>query len=242
MAKTTPTNTTTTSQSPPKEKKATKQPKEKAAKEPKEKAVKEPKEKAVKEPKEKAVKEPKEKAVKEPKEKDDEIASDEDCGDEDVLTMLMAKSAQCRASISKANAALAACKLEHKSLEKAWAKQLKFAIKAANKKKAKASSRKPSGFVKPARISPELAAFLGKPVGHEMSRTETTKEINAYVLANNLRDPKNGRVILADDKLLKLLNITDKVHLTYFNLQTYMKVHFKKADETVQVGSEPITA
>ena len=210
MAKTTPITTT---QSPPKEKK-------------------------VSAPKEKKVPAPKDEPKADDSVKEDSLTESSDV--EDVLSGLMAKSAQYNISLTTATTAIAHLKTEHKILEKAWTKHLKTAIKAASKKRAKASSRKPSGFVKPALISTELATFLGKPDGHEMARTAATKEIDAYVLSNNLRDPKNGRIILADDKLLKLLNITKDVHLTYFNLQTYMKVHFKKADPITQTA--PITA
>ncbi len=107
-------------------------------------------------------------------------------------------------------------------------------LRAAQKvsKKRKNPNRKPSGFVKPTLISTELASFLGKPKGTEMARTEVTKEINQYVRDNNLKDPENGRRILADGKLRKLLNLGKGDELTYFNLQRYIKHHFAKAGET----------
>ena len=55
--------------------------------------------------------------------------------------------------------------------------------------------------MKPTLISNELAAFLGKEVGTQMARTEVTREINAYIRANNLQDKDNGRKINADTKL-----------------------------------------
>ena len=100
-----------------------------------------------------------------------------------------------------------------------------------NSKKRKASSnRQPSGFVKPTRISNDLAKFLGRDEGVEMARTEVSKEINQYIRANSLQDKTNGRIIKADSKLKKLLNLSDTDELTYFNLQKYMKHHFIKAD------------
>ena len=87
----------------------------------------------------------------------------------------------------------------------------------------------PSSFVKPTKISKELASFLGKPQGTEMARTEVTREINAYIRAHNLQDPKNGRVIRADSKLRKLLKLNKEDELTYFNLQRYMSPHFAKS-------------
>jgi len=89
-------------------------------------------------------------------------------------------------------------------------------------------SREPSGFVKPTLISDELAMFLGKPVGTEMARTEVSKMINAYLNTNGLQDSQNGKKINPDEKLRKLLRLTNEDELTYFNLQKYMKPHFIK--------------
>lgn len=103
-------------------------------------------------------------------------------------------------------------------------------IKQAQKvgRKRKNANRKPSGFTKPSLISNELATFLGVPTGTQMARTEVTKEINKYIRAQNLQDPKNGRVIIADGKLRKLLKLNKSDELTYFNLQRYMSPHFPK--------------
>lgn len=116
-----------------------------------------------------------------------------------------------------------------RTLEKKAVREIKAANKASKKKQRSKGNRQPSGFVKPALISNELAAFLGKASGTEMARTEVTKEINAYIRANKLQDPKNGRIIKADAKLQSLLNLKKGDELTYFNLQKYMSPHFAKA-------------
>ena len=84
-----------------------------------------------------------------------------------------------------------------RTLEKKAVREIKAANKASKKKQRSKGNRQPSGFVKPTQISNELAAFLGKASGTEMARTEVTKEINAYIRANKLQDPKNGRIIKA---------------------------------------------
>ena len=109
-------------------------------------------------------------------------------------------------------------------------------IKIAQKKKTKrgplsadGKPRKPSGFVKPTDITPELAKFLGKDKGVMMARTEVTREINKYIREHKLQDPTNGRIIRPDASLRKLLNVKQKEELTYFNLQKYMSPHFVKS-------------
>ncbi len=73
--------------------------------------------------------------------------------------------------------------------------------------------------------------------GTEMARTEVTREINSYIRAHKLQDPKNGRRILADAKLRKLLKLKKDDELTYFNLQRYMSPHFAKANKALPVAS-----
>ena len=126
-------------------------------------------------------------------------------------------------------------KVELKSLEKKTVKELKIAEKSKNKKKK--GTRAPSGFVKPAPISDELAGFLGIPVGSEMARTEVTREINKYIREHQLQDKSNGRKIIPDKKLSTLLKITSDIDLTYFNLQKYMGPHFPK-----QTPQQPVAA
>jgi len=126
-------------------------------------------------------------------------------------------------------------KNDYKTLEKAVNREMKIAQKASSKKRRSNVNRKPSGFIKPTRISDELAAFLGKTVGTEMARTEVSKEINAYIHTNSLQDKSNGRKINPDAKLTQLLKISKDDELTYFNLQRYMKHHFIKAELNVVV-------
>jgi len=88
------------------------------------------------------------------------------------------------------------------------------------------TDRRPSGFVTPSKISDELAEFLGKPIGTEISRTNVSSHINTYIRIHNLQDPQNGRKINPDAKLRALLRIGQNEELSYFNLQKYMKHHF----------------
>ncbi len=66
------------------------------------------------------------------------------------------------------------------------------------KKKAK-SKRKPNAkFMKPLKVSEELAAVIGKG---PMPRPEVVKKLWAYIKRNGLQDKKNKRYINADAKL-----------------------------------------
>ena len=121
-------------------------------------------------------------------------------------------------------------KSDYKTLEKAVNREMKVAQKNSSKKSKRSGNRQPSGFVKPTRISDELAKFLGKTVGTEMARTDVSKEINSYIRANSLQDKTNGRKIIPDAKLSALLKIKSEDELTYFNLQRFMKHHFVKAE------------
>ena len=130
----------------------------------------------------------------------------------------------------------ASLKAEFKALEKRWSRELKNAQKSKKRTK-RGGNRSPSGFVKPTKISDELANFLEKPLGTEMARTEVTKEINNYIRANGLQDKDNGRKIIPDNKLSGLLKISKDEELTYFNLQRYMSPHFPKTVKPVAATS-----
>jgi len=132
-------------------------------------------------------------------------------------------------------------KLELRNLERKTVKQLKI-VQKINLKKLNKRTRAPSGFVKPAPISDELATFLGKPTGSEMARTDVTREINKYIRANNLQDKENGRKINPDKSLSDLLKIDTEITLTYFNLQRYMGPHFPKSAKSEAAAAAAVVA
>jgi upstream activation factor subunit UAF30 len=153
-----------------------------------------------------------------------------------VETDIVDLSAQSTEFLSKLNqlgSLLASLKTEYRSLEKKWTRELKTAQKSQAKRKRKSGNRAPSGFVKPTKISDELAKFLEKPVGTEMARTDVTREINKYIRSHNLQDKTNGRKINPDSKLQTLLKLNNTDELTYFNLQKYMSPHFAKTIKEV---------
>ena len=139
------------------------------------------------------------------------------------------------AKIQQLSLSLSALKTDFRVLDKKWAREIKAAQKQSTKHKRKTGNRAPSGFVKPTRISDELAKFLDKPSGTEMARTDVTRDVNKYIRANNLQDKENGRKINPDPKLATLLKLKKTDELTYFNLQKYMSHHFAKATKDAPV-------
>jgi chromatin remodeling complex protein RSC6 len=125
---------------------------------------------------------------------------------------------------------LSAVKGDLKALRKAASREKKAAQKSSKASKKSSGNRKPSGFIKPALISDELAKFLGVSAGTEMARTEVAKGINTYINAHSLKDKENGRIIHADEKLSTLLKLKKGDDLNYFNLQRFLKPHFIKTE------------
>jgi chromatin remodeling complex protein RSC6 len=139
-----------------------------------------------------------------------------------------------------AQALIASIRSEVNELKRQHARELRAANKA-NKRRKTNVNRAPSGFVKPTLISNELAAFLGKPEGSVLARTEVTREVNAYIRTQKLQDKDNGRKIIPDAKLLKLLKLKKGEELTYFNLQKYMAAHFAKSSTALATAAASAT-
>lgn len=122
---------------------------------------------------------------------------------------------------------------EVRRIQKDTKKALKDAEKKSRGKKGVVDPNKPkrapSGFAKPAPISEELCKFLGVDNGTELARTDVTKQVTKYIKDHSLQNPSNKRHILPNETLKKLLKIGEGQEVTYFNLQTYMKVHFPKS-------------
>uniref|UniRef100_A0A6C0B0E3 DM2 domain-containing protein n=1 Tax=viral metagenome TaxID=1070528 RepID=A0A6C0B0E3_9ZZZZ len=156
---------------------------------------------------------------------------------ESLEASIMEQSTEFNAKIQQLCSVVSSLKSEFKSLEKKWQRELRAAQKQSSKRKRKSGNRAPSGFVKPTRISDELASFLGKDKGTEMARTAVTRDINTYIRTNNLQDKENGRKINPDAKLASLLKLEKTDVLTYFNLQRFMSPHFAKSVKAEAVAT-----
>jgi chromatin remodeling complex protein RSC6 len=106
-------------------------------------------------------------------------------------------------------------------------------IKQKNPSTRKASNNN-SGFLKPVKISNDMAKFTGWDPSELKSRVDVTKYLCKYIRDNKLQDPKDKRNIIMDNKLSKLLNYDTKKNdgkpLTYYRIQTCIKPHFIKAE------------
>jgi upstream activation factor subunit UAF30 len=160
----------------------------------------------------------------------------------DAVSTVFEQFSEFMVKLQAVSAHMSSLRTEFRGLERQVTRDLKAAAKINQKRKRKSGNRAPSGFVKPTLISNELAAFLGKPEGTEMARTEVTREINAYIREHKLQDKENGRKIIADKKLTGLLKLKKGDDLTYFNLQKYMSPHFAKASDKIAAAAAAITA
>jgi chromatin remodeling complex protein RSC6 len=154
----------------------------------------------------------------------------------DIEASIAAQSVEFLTKLNQLSSMVATLKTEYRNLEKKWSRELKAAQKTSSKKRKRTGNRAPSGFVKPTRISDELASFLGKDKGTEMARTDVTREINLYIRSHDLQDKANGRKINPDSKLQSLL----KLKTTDFNLQRFMSPHFQKAADAAAAAAASV--
>ena len=80
---------------------------------------------------------------------------------------------------------------------------------------------KPNALQQPLQPSEELAAVVGEG---KLPRGEVVSKVWVYIKANKLQNPKDGREILADDKLRKVFG-KDKV--TMFEMNKHLAQHLK---------------
>jgi len=99
----------------------------------------------------------------------------------------------------------------------------KTAKKKTAAKAAKKPARKPNAaFMKPVTPSAALSEVIGnKP----MPRTEVTKKLWGYIKKNGLQDPKNKRMIKADDALKPVFG--GKATVNMFEMTKLVSKHLK---------------
>ena len=104
-------------------------------------------------------------------------------------------------------------------------KGAKKSAKRGGAKKAKKSGakRKPNAaFMKPMQPSASLGAVVGN---NPMPRTEITKKLWHYIKRNNLQDPKERRMIVADEKMKAVFG--GKGRVSMFEMTKLVNKHLK---------------
>ena len=92
--------------------------------------------------------------------------------------------------------------------------------KGATIQKPKAGN-KPNALQQPLQPSDDLAAIVGKGT---MPRGEVVSKVWVYIKAHKLQNPDDGREILADDKLEKVMG---KKKVTMFEMNKLLSQHLK---------------
>jgi chromatin remodeling complex protein RSC6 len=100
----------------------------------------------------------------------------------------------------------------------------KSAKKAAPKKAAKKGAKRTpnAAFMKAMQPSAALGAVVGN---NPMPRTEITKKLWGYIKRNNLQDPKERRMIVADDKMKPVFG--GKSRVSMFEMTKLVNKHLK---------------
>lgn len=83
--------------------------------------------------------------------------------------------------------------------------------------------RKESAFMAPMTPDDSLAAIVGPD---PLPRTEITKRVWDYIRKNNLQDPNDKRMIVADAKMRRVFNGKDSVSM--FEMTKLVNSHIKK--------------
>jgi chromatin remodeling complex protein RSC6 len=80
--------------------------------------------------------------------------------------------------------------------------------------------KKNSAFMRPVRVSDELAEVIGKG---PMPRTEVMKKLWDYIKKHKLQDPQNKRNIIPDQKLSKVFGSTAAINM--FKMTSKVSTH-----------------
>ena len=142
----------------------------------------------------------------------------------DRFAVILSKLQSWQSDIKEAILTIKALQKEHNKLKTQKGRKGR---KNSGATTATGEKRTPSGFAKPTNLSDELCDFLGIARGSSLARTEVTRIINQYVKDNKLQNAEDRRMILPDAKLKTIVTLGKDDRLTYFNLQSFIKRHFK---------------
>lgn len=86
-------------------------------------------------------------------------------------------------------------------------------------------AKKNSAFMRPVRISDELAQIIGKG---PMPRTEVMKLLWDYIKKHKLQDPQNKRNIIPDQKLSKVFGSSQPINM--FKMTSKVSTHLHDSE------------
>jgi chromatin remodeling complex protein RSC6 len=134
-----------------------------------------------------------------------------------------AKKSVAKKGARKKAAAKTARKAPAKSARKASAKSARKTTTKTARKAAPKKKRTPNAaFMRPVQPDDVLGAVVGST---PIPRTEVTKKLWAYIRKNGLQDPKERRMINADDKLSKVFG--GKKQVSMFEMTKLVSKHIK---------------
>ena len=112
-------------------------------------------------------------------------------------------------------------------LQKRVAKEVKEAARRRRRSKKEGEDgapkeKRPTIFTTPVTLKDELAQFLGKAKGAQMTPADVTRAFSAYVDQHKLKDAEKGHTIHPDAAMRKVLGVKDGENLTYRNIQSYL--------------------
>ena len=145
------------------------------------------------------------------------------------MTEIPANVKKMELAIKQMEVVLQAQKASFQQTEKEFQNFKRFATSFIDqtKKSCEKKPRKPSGFVLPVPISPELCRFLKIEEGSQVPRTEVTRFLIQYIQEKDLSHPDKKTLIVPDEALEELLGPeVDLETLTRFTIQKYMNRHF----------------
>ena len=140
------------------------------------------------------------------------------------------------ASIESLTSDIASLRSDIKSLSK-LVRKVRAHQEDPTGEKTKSRTRN-NGFNRKMEVSDSLKEFLSLGEGEVVSRSDVTRKVNTYIKENGLKHPDNGRVIVLDDKLSKLLTPPDGEQVTFLNIQKYISPHYLKPAELTEVEEE----
>ena len=107
--------------------------------------------------------------------------------------------------------------------------------------KAKARSAN-NGFNRPQVITEELREFLKLEEGEMISRSNVTKLVNKYVKEHGLKHPDNGRILILDETMNKLLKPPADLQITFLNIQKFLSPHYIKTETSVATAASTMVS